>query len=138
MRCSTIILAGSVLALISSSIPALAAEEQAVPAMTKEEVTALLKGKLTLIDRAQGRSYGNVVRAEFEDGKVSANSSSGMYNTGSFSVNDDGSMCQQWNDTRWGDKWCYNLYRDGGVVKFKTITVHQGRDVGIIKWEYEQ
>lgn len=120
-NCISIALAGSisVLALIST-----AAAQDGSPklALNKEEVSALLKGTLIMIDRGTGRGAGNQVRMEFrEDGKVWANSTSGMSNSGSFLVNDDGSMCQKWNDERWRKEWCYRLYQDGDSVQFQAI-----------------
>lgn len=132
----SIALAGSISALTLISTTAAAQDGASRQAMSKEEVAALLNGKLTLIDKAQGRSYGNVIQTKFEDGKVQANSSSGMYNTGPFQINENGEMCQQWSDTRWGDRWCYSLYRDGDVVQFKVTAAPDGRPLGIVKWEY--
>lgn len=89
------------------------------PAMTSAEIMALLSDKtLFMVDRAQGRSYGNLVRMYFgTDGSLVAHSSSGMSNSGTWEVKEDGLMCNTWRNG-WRDGWCYTLHRDDDEVNF--------------------
>lgn len=105
------------------------------PAMAAAEVKTLLNDKtLFMVDRAQGRSYGNAVRMYFApDGSLAAQSSSGMSNSGTWEVKEDGLMCNTWRDDRWRASWCYTLHRDGDDVDFIATTASPQAFTGL-KW----
>lgn len=93
------------------------------PAMTTDEISSLLVGRtLFMVDRSRGRGAGNSVRMYFSpDGTVSASSSSGMSNSGSYTIKDN-TMCNDWRDSRWRSPWCFTLHRDDDDVDFMAIT----------------
>lgn len=98
------------------------------PALVSDEITSLLVGRtLYMLDTGNGGGRGNTVRMFFDpSGEVRAVSTSGMSNSGPYTIK-DGTLCNEWRDTRWRGPWCYTLHKDDDEVKFINTSVSPDR-----------
>lgn len=120
------LLAGLVFSVLAFSAPQASAADG--PALTSEEITGLIVGRtLYMLDTGNGGGRGNTVRMFFDpSGEVRAISTSGMSNSGPYTIK-DGTLCNEWRDARWRGPWCYTLHKDDDEVKFVNTSASPDR-----------
>ncbi len=93
--------------------------EDKVEVLNKEQVIALLSGK-TLVGETQLRRFADLKDKTFyvylnQDGSLKILNFLGKTDTGKWEVSDDGTYCNQYDNTRVGKKACYRVEKAGTV-----------------------